>query len=135
MVLVEGSLWPLVVIGALPQSPRNGAVVMTVDEQRLWSGSDLRIGVVLAAEGPDSSVMHQEVLDWLVRHKDRLCRCALRVAWIVEDDAMRQCVRCWLTLAGERLSRGGAVTFGSTRAAVSWLCEEGLPASPERVAV
>lgn len=121
MILVEGTYWPLVVVGAIPDSPATAEPTMTIDEGHLWSGGDLRLAVVIAGDHSRAWVAQEEVFDWLGRHRDRLLRCVSRVAWILEDELMRRNAERWLALVGDRLFRGEVTTFRSVRSALAWL--------------
>jgi len=127
MILVEGTLWPLVVVGALPDSGDTDDAVMTVDEGRLWSMNDLRVAIVSPAPEACGMAAQDEVFGWLMRHRGRLRRCASRVAWVFEDEAMRRSAERWLHLTGDRLFRGEVTTFRTVRAAVSWLAVDDVP--------
>ena len=124
MVLVEGTFWPLVVIGALPNSTPADDAVTTVDETLLWSAHDLRFAVVISGNHSHAWMAQEEVFAWLSRHRERLWECASRVAWIFEDESTRRSTERWLTLVGDRLFRGEVTTFRSVRAAVCWLVQE-----------
>lgn len=50
MILVETTHWPLVVVGAIPDSSGDGEPVATIDEDRLWSGGDVRLAVVIRGD-------------------------------------------------------------------------------------
>lgn len=124
MILVEATFWPLVVIGAVPGQDRTDEIVAALEESELLSGRDVRLAVVIAGDHTHAALAEEEVLTWLGRHRDRLARCASRVAWIVEDEPMRQSAERWLSLVGDRLFRGEVATFRSVRPAVSWLSSE-----------
>ncbi len=120
MILVESTYWPLVVVGAVPDSP-DGATASCADEESLWSGGDVRLAVVIAGHDARAVRTQEEVFAWLCRHRERLRRCVYRTAWIFEDERMRRTAERWLSLAGDRLFRGDVTTFRSVRSAVSWL--------------
>lgn len=130
MILVETTHWPLVVVGAIPDS--TGEPMTSVDEDRLWSSGDVRLAVVIRGDYACAWVAQDEVFKWLARHRDRLWRCVFRVAWICEDELMRRSAERWLSLVGDRLFRGEVTTFSSVRSAVSWLAMEGRFVLPER---
>src|SRR5262245_24561119 len=90
MILVEGTFWPLVVVGAIPDSSATAEPTMTIDECRLWSRADLRLAVVIAGDRSHACVAQDEVFAWLRRHRQRLRQCVSRVAWIFEDELMRR---------------------------------------------
>lgn len=131
MILVEGTLWPLVVVGALPDSGETDDAVMTVDERRLWSMNDLRVAIVIPSQESCGMAAQDEVFGWLMRHRTRLRRCASRVAWVFEDEAMRRSAERWLHLTGDQLFRGEVTTFRTVRAAVSWLAVDDAQAGHE----
>ena len=124
MILVEATFWPVVVVGAIPDSGDITIKMVSVEDGRLWSGGDLRLAVVIAGDHARGWAAQDEVFAWLARHRDRVWRCASRVAWIVEDDAMRQSAERWLALVGDRLFRGEMTTFRSVKSAVSWLASD-----------
>lgn len=80
---------------------------MTVDEDRLWSGRDVRLAVVIRGDHSRAWVAQEEVFKWLARHRERLWRCVFRVAWIFEDELMRRSAERWLSLVGDRLRSAG----------------------------
>lgn len=120
MILVETTHWPLVVVGAIPDSSA-GEQTTTVDEDRLWSTGDVRLAVVIRGDHACAWVAQEEVFKWLGRHRERLWRCVYRAAWMFEDELMRRNAERWLSLFGDRLFRGEVTTFRSVRSAVSWL--------------
>lgn len=120
MILVETTHWPLVVVGAIPDSS-GGEQTARVDEDRLWSTGDVRLAVVIRGDHACAWVAQEEVFKWLGRHRDRLWRCVYRAAWVFEDELMRRNAERWLSLVGNRLFRGEVTTFRSVRSAVSWL--------------
>ncbi|OFV90540.1 MAG: hypothetical protein A3G76_00270 [Acidobacteria bacterium RIFCSPLOWO2_12_FULL_65_11] len=76
------------------------------------------------------------------------CRAAigprtLRVAWIIEDRAIRFCTEAWLTLESDRLLAVPSATFATLRAATAWLLDvpssclrpagQSVPAANERL--
>lgn len=123
MILVEMTHWPLVVVGAVPDT-RAEEPIRAVDEDRLWSSGDVRLAVVIRGDHSHAWMGQQEVFKWLDRHRDRLWRCVFRVAWICEDEPMRRSAERWLSLVGDRLFRGDVTAFSSVRSAVSWLATD-----------
>lgn len=123
MILVEATHWPLVVVGAIPDSAESEPITV-VDEDRLWSSGDVRLAVVIRGDHGRAWMAQEEVFRWLGRRRDRLWRCVFRVAWIFEDELMRRNAERWLSLFGDRLFRGEVTTFGSVRSAVSWLATD-----------
>lgn len=124
MILVETTYWPLVVVGAIPDTRDAGESMTTVDEDRLWSGGDVRLAVVIRGDHSRAWVAQEEVFKWLGRHRTQLWRCVFRVAWIFEDELMRRSAERWLSLVGDRLFRGEMTTFRSVQSAVSWLATD-----------
>lgn len=121
MILVEATHWPLVVVGALPDSEDAQPPRMTTEEGCVWRGGDLRLAVVIAGDHSRAWIAQQEVFTWLRRNRGRIWRCVSRVAWIFEDELMRRNAERWLALVGDQLFRGDVTTFRSVRLAVSWL--------------
>jgi len=124
MILIETTHWPLVVVGAIPDTTRTDDERCAVDEGRLWSGRDLRLAVIVRGEHAQAWAAQEEIFTWLCRHRDKLWNCVARVAWIYEDELMRRNAERWLTLVGDRLFRGDITTFRSVRSAVSWLATD-----------
>jgi hypothetical protein len=124
MILVEATHWPLVIVGALPDWPDSEKRVEVVDEERLWSGGDVRLAVVIRGDHACAWIAQEEVFRWLSRYRERLWQCVFRVAWIFEDELMRRNAERWLSLVGDRLFRGEITTFCSVRSAVSWLATD-----------
>jgi len=82
MLLVEGTFWPLVVVGAV--SDASSDVVMTVDEHRLWSSDALRLALVVPGSGLCARKRQGELFRWLVRYRKILFRRTVRVAFVIE---------------------------------------------------
>ena len=131
MILVEGTFWPLVVVGAVPDSGRIPEVVMTVDEDRLWSRADVRLAVVIGGNCTRACAHQCEVFGWLYGHRPKLWQCAGRVAWIIEDDTMRRCAEGRLALLGDRLFRCDLNTFRSVGPALAWLMADDVGCTVE----
>jgi hypothetical protein len=129
MIVVESSHWPLVVVGAVPDAcaPDRGAIV---EEGSLWASGDLRLAVVIAGEHARARAAQEEVFAWLAWHRERLTRSVSRVAWVFEDETMRQSAERWLTLFGHRLFHGEVTAFRSVRSAIAWLSADDLPVDP-----
>ena len=106
MIVVEGTFWPLIVVGAIPEGDGSVDLPGAVDEERLWSTGALRLALVVAGTGSRARAAHDEVFGWLRRHHSTLRVRTCRVAWIVEDDTMRSSAENWLTLVEERLFGG-----------------------------
>jgi len=121
MLLIEGTFWPLVVVGAISDAG-SADVVMTVDEHRLWSSDALRLAFVVPGSGRHAKERQKELFNWLLRHRRVLCRRTVCVAFVIEDDTLRTCAETWLELAGARLCRGEVHTFRTLKPALSWLC-------------
>jgi hypothetical protein len=120
MLLVEGTLWPLVVVGALSDSS-SVDVVMTVDEHRLWSSDALKLALVVPGCGRSARERQGELFKWLLRYRRNLCLRAARVAFVIEDDTLRTCAETWLEFASGRLCHGEVHTFRTLKPALSWL--------------
>ena len=121
MLLIEGTFWPLVVVGAV-SGVGSTDVVMTVDEHRLWSSDALRLAFVVPGSGRYARERQKELFNWLLRHRKVLCQRTVRVAFVIEDDTLRTCAETWLELASARLCQGEVHTFRTLKPALSWLC-------------
>jgi hypothetical protein len=130
VILVEGTLWPLVVVGVLPDSDATSEVVMTVDERRLWSTERLRLALVVPGSGAKARAAQAELFRWVRRHEGRLRRRVLRIAWIIEDDGLRSSAEAWLDLAGDRLFGADSNTFLALKPALQWLLAEAKGLDP-----
>ena len=62
MIVVEGSLWPVVFLGLADDSARRERGVLVVNEELLEMSRALAIGVVVAGKGDQSVRAQQEVL-------------------------------------------------------------------------
>jgi hypothetical protein len=122
MLLVEGTLWPLVVVGTMPDGATSD-VLMTVDEERLWSADGLRLALVVPGNGGSARVRQRELFGWLRRNRGALWRRTSRVAFVIEDETLRTCADAWIGLLGTRLSQGDVHTFGALRPALAWLMQ------------
>ncbi|MGC4081006.1 MAG: hypothetical protein QM736_02575 [Vicinamibacterales bacterium] len=129
MIVVEHTHWPLVVVGTVPalDGTRNDAPTNTA---HLWLSSDVRLAVVIRGHRDGAQSAEAEVFAWLRAHRARLSRCVSRVAWIVEDDALRASVQLWLGLIGDCLFRADAMTFCTVRSAIAWLTCDAVAESP-----
>jgi len=123
VILVEQSYWPLVVVGAL-EEPLSAETRVDSDESGLWASDDLRLAVVIPGDLTRACSAQAEVFDWLECHREALWRCASRVAWIFENEALRRSAERWLALAGDRLFRDEVLTFRNVRSAVVWLSSD-----------
>ena len=121
MIVIEAKHWPLVAVGALPDSRMSPDLASVLTDEQVWRSGDLRLAVVISGSEEHAWAVQEEVFAWLRSHRSRLWRCVSRAAWIVEDELTRRQVERWLDLAGDRLFRGEVTTFRSVRAAVSWL--------------
>ena len=124
MVLIEATLWPLVVVGVLPDSQGEAHVVTPINEERLWSTDVLRLALIVAGTGARAKAAHDGVFAWLRRHRAALSRRTFRMAWIIEDDTMRACAETWQTLVGDRVFGAESTTFQSFGPALSWLLND-----------
>lgn len=128
MILIERTHWPLVVVGAVPNTPGHAPSSRASEDDALWASEDLRLAVVIRGDHARAWLAQVEVFAWLSDHRARLWRCASRVAWIFEDEPMRQSAERWLALVGDRLFRADTMTFCSARAAIAWLaCDRLAP--------
>jgi hypothetical protein len=130
VVVVEGTLWPLIFVGAEadPAAPRGG--VRIVDEDELAASDGLLIAVVVAGDGDASVRAQRAVLDWVRHHQEMLTARTLRLAWVIEDDTVRLCTEAWLKLAGHSLLSARSATFRTIESAVSWLLDVPRAAAP-----
>jgi hypothetical protein len=122
MLLVEGTLWPLVVVGTVPDT-RTPDVLMTVDEDRLWSADGLCIALVVPGNDGTAKVRQCELFGWLRRNRGALWRCTARVAFVIEDETLRTCAEAWVGFLGSRLSQGEVHIFRALKPALAWLTE------------
>lgn len=123
MVVVEGTLWPLVFVGAEADPPMARDAVCILDEQQLACSDGLLIAVVVAGGGEAGVRALQTVLDWVRRHQRMLTPRTLRLAWVVEDETVRLCTESWRNLTGHTLLSARSATFRTIAAAVSWLLD------------
>lgn len=80
VIVVEGTLWPVVFLGAVHDSaivPRDAFIV--TEELLIMSGT-LAIGVVVAGMGDQGARAQFAALDWLARHQEVLALRTLRLA-------------------------------------------------------
>ncbi len=89
MVLMEGTWWPLVVVGVLPECADQRDVMTPLSDEHLTATDSLRLAVVIAGSGQRARRTQDEVLAWLCRRTNVLAQHTYRIAWIIEDDAMR----------------------------------------------
>jgi hypothetical protein len=89
VVVVEGTLWPLVFVGAEADPPIARDAVSILDEQQLACSDGLLIAIVVAGGGEASVRAQRIVLDWVRRHQRMLTPRTLRLAWVVEDEVVR----------------------------------------------
>lgn len=124
MLLVEGTLLPLIVVGAVSDACAP-EVLMTVDEERLWSVEGLYLALVVSGRDGGARRRQRELFGWLRRHRGHLWRRAVRIAFVIEDDTLRSCADTWLEIAAARLCQGEVLTFGALKPALTWLVEPG----------
>lgn len=120
MLLVEGTLLPLIVVGAVSDTV-TADVLMTVDEDQLWSVDGLCLALVVSGRDGGAKIRQRELFGWLRRHRGNLWRRATRMAFVIEDDTLRTCADSWLEIAAARLCQGEIHTFRTLKPALTWL--------------
>ncbi|MQA31021.1 MAG: hypothetical protein GEU82_14515 [Luteitalea sp.] len=133
MIVIEGSWWPLVVVGHVSGSTLPGQSAVLVDEHCLELSDDLRVALVVAGVGVAAVRAHREVLGWLKRFERSLEPWTRRLAWVIEDDECRACTDAWLRLSPLPLFNAPAASFQTIAEAIAWLLQasesaEGLAA-------
>jgi hypothetical protein len=124
MVLMEGTFWPLVVVGVLPDYADRRDLMTPLDDEHLTATDSLRLAVVIAGTGQRARQAQDEVLAWLCRRKTVLARHTDRIAWIIEDDAMRTSAEAWQALLSEGWRAQRAGIFRAFGPALRWLLDE-----------
>jgi hypothetical protein len=132
VVVVEGTFWPLIFVGAEAEPAARREGVRIVDEDQLAGSDGLLIAIIVAGDGEASVRAQRVVLEWLRGHQEMLTARTLRLAWVVEDEAVRSCTDAWLKLTGHALLSARSATFRSIDAAVSWLLD--VPCATEPLA-
>jgi hypothetical protein len=129
VIVVEGTLWPVVVLGAVdaPVAPRDALIVT---EELLDMSDALAIGVVVAGTGDLGVRAQHAALAWLEGHEELLMSRALRLAWIIEDAPIRACTNAWLRCMGQTLFTVQSATFHTLQTALPWLLETPWPLAP-----
>lgn len=123
MIVIEGSWWPLVVVGqaAAADTPPSSAVLM--DEHCLEFTDDLHIALVVAGAGAAAVKAYNDLLAWLLRVERRLDQRTCRLAWVIEDDDCRACTDAWLRLSPRPLFDAPAASFRTMSDAIRWLLQ------------
>jgi hypothetical protein len=127
--IIEGTLWPLVMVGAIDDAtvpPRDACIV---NEEWLAMSGSLAVGVVVAGTGEQATRAQHAALDWLERHQRMLVPRVLRLAWVIEDERIRACTDAWLRCMGQTLFTIRSETFRTVQAALSWLLNTPWPTS------
>jgi len=121
VIVIEGSWWPLVVVGQVagPALSRQPAVL--VDEHCFELSDDLRVALVVAGAGGAAVKAYRELLAWLQRFEQTLDRRTRRVAWVIEDDECRACTDAWLRLSQVPILNAPAASFRTMSDAIRWL--------------
>lgn len=127
VIVIEGTLWPLVVVGAVDDSTSTPRGALIVNEELLEMSPALAVGVVVAGTGDRGTRAQHAALDWLERHQHMLAPRALRLAWVIEDERIRACTDAWLRCMGQTLFTVRSETFRTVQAALSWLLETPWP--------
>lgn len=127
MIFIDSTFPPVTVVGVLPED----AVVppeLGCDEPRLWSGDLVLFTLVVPGRGARALAAHRDLLQWLQDRQRFIRRRSCLFAWVIEDEALRSCVRSWLAFAREP-APGGVAVFQSLRPAFEWLAEHAPPIS------
>jgi hypothetical protein len=121
VIVIEGSWWPLVVVGqvASPDLSRQPAVL--VDEHCFELSDELRVALVVAGAGAAAVKAYRELLAWLQRFERTLDQRTRRVAWVIEDDECRACTDAWLRLSRVPILNAPAASFRTMADAIGWL--------------
>lgn len=127
MIVVEGTLWPVVIIGAVDASPIAPRDALIVTDQLLELSDALAIGVIVAGSGDVALRAQHAALGWLESRQDLLMSRALRLAWVIEDERIRACTNSWLRCMGETLFTVHSVTFKTLPSALPWLLDTPWP--------
>ena len=127
MIVVEGTLWPVVFLGAVDDSAITSRDALTVPEELLEMNDGLAIGVVVAGRNDHGMRSQHAALDWLESHELLLRSRGLRLAWVIEDESIRTCTNAWLKCMGDAVFTVRPVTFRTVQAALSWLLDTPWP--------
>jgi hypothetical protein len=127
VIVVEGTLWPVVVLGAVDDAPRDALIVT---EELLDMSDALAIGVIVAGTGELAVQGQYAALCWIENHQALLMSRALRLAWVIEDERIRACTDTWLRCMGQTLFTVQSMTFRTLQTALPWLIETPWPLRP-----
>jgi hypothetical protein len=130
VIVVEGTLWPVVMLGAVDDGPVAPREALIVTEELLEMSDALAIGVVVAGTGDAAVRAQHAALGWLESHQELLMSRALRLAWIIEDARIRACTNAWLRCMGQTLFTVPSKTFQTLQTALPWLLETPWPLGP-----
>lgn len=124
MILVEGTLWPLIVVGLVSDGDRAPEWITPVNDERLRSSDSVRLAVIVSGAGSRAKAAHDAVFEWLLCHKAVLNRRTFRMAWIIEDETLRACAQAWQALVGDRVLGAESGTFRALGPALRWLMHD-----------
>lgn len=128
MILVDGHLWPVIVLGSVDDRSVVPCETVLISEQLLEMSDRLAVAIVVAGNG-DAGVRSQHAaLRWLEGHERLVRSHALRLAWVIEDDRIRVCTDAWLGCIGQTVFNVRTATFRSVQMALAWLLDTPWPA-------
>jgi hypothetical protein len=127
VIVVEGTLWPVVILGAVDDASTARRDALIVTDELLEMSQALAIGVVVAGTGDVGVRAQHGVLAWLEAHEQLLMSRTLRLAWIIDDARIRACTNAWLRCMGQTLFTVQSVTFQTLQAALPWLLDTPWP--------
>jgi len=130
MIVVEGTLWPVVILGAVDDAPVAPGDALLVTDELLDMSDALAIGVIVAGTGDLAVRAQHAALGWLENHRELLMSRALRLAWVIEDERIRACTNSWLRCMGQTLFTVQSVTFRTLQTALPWLLDTPWPLRP-----
>ncbi len=123
MIVIEGSWWPLVVVGEVDGDVLAPSSETSVDERCLALSDELYLAIIIAGQGDQSLRAQRSVLRWLCRLRRILTPRVRRIAWVIEDDMSRACTDAWLHLTAVPTLAAPSETFRTVSAALTWLLE------------
>ncbi len=127
VIVVEGTLWPVVFLGAVEDSAIEPRDAFIVNEVLLEMSETLVLGVVVAGTGDRGVRSQHAALGWLESHDDLLRSRVLRLAWVIEDERIRGCTNAWLQCMGQTVFTVRSVTFRTVQTALTWLLDTPWP--------
>jgi hypothetical protein len=130
VIVVEGTLWPVVILGAVDDAPIAPRDALIVTDELLEMSDALALGVIVAGTGDLAVRAQHAALGWLENHQELLMSRALRLAWVIEDQRIRACTNSWLRCMGQTLFTVPSVTFQTLQTALPWLLETPWPLRP-----